>query len=109
MKSIIEQFDLPKPKKIPGNDDDGSDDDGHDQAAEELLKLAGDIDLEEELMARNEEEEDDNGEGWIDEHEEMTADELSDLETSVGPVRVLLTKVRLKYIIICNFLILAQI
>ena len=67
-------------------------DDPWDQATEELLRLAGDVDIEGNLMA-NEEEDDDNDEGWIDEREEMTEDELKDLSASVAPVRLLLTKV----------------
>ena len=59
VKSIIRQFDLPKPKK-KSSDDDDSDDDRLDQASEELLKLAGNIDLEEEIMANGDEEDDDN-------------------------------------------------
>lgn len=37
--------------------------------------------------------EDDNDEGWIDEREEMSEDELRELSASVAPVRLLLTKV----------------
>ena len=95
VKSILRQFDLPKSKKSISNDNDGND--SLDQATEELLRLASDIDLEEELTANDDDdEEDDNDEGWIDEHEEMTEDELRELAESVGPVRLLLTKVRLQ-------------
>ena len=38
--------------------------------------------------------EDDNTEGWVDELETMTEEELHDLLESVQPVRLLLTKVR---------------
>ena len=97
VKSIIQQFDLPKSTKRIGDDEesDDSDDEKLDQATEELLRLAGNIDLEEEIMANNDEEEPDNDEGWIDKRKEMTADELSGLAASVRPVRLLLTKVRL--------------
>ena len=72
-------------------------------AAEELLRLAGDVDIKGNLMA-NEKEDDDNDEGWIDEREEMTEDELKDLSASVAPVRLLLTKVlRLHIIILINY------
>jgi len=90
VKSILKQFDLPKKKKTSDNEDE------IDQAVEELLKLAGDIDLEGNLMADGEGEdegEDDNEEGWIDEREEMTEDEVRELSESVAPVRLLLTKV----------------
>ena len=88
VKSIIKQFDLPN----------GKGDQVLDDAAEELLNLAGDIKLEEELWAENgeegEEAEDDNVEGWIDERDAMTATELKELDTQVRPIRLLLTKVR---------------
>lgn len=69
-----------------------------DTATMELLKLTGDIDLEEEIMVSAGDEddsvEDDEEEGWIDKHDEMTEAELSELVISVQPVRLLLTKVR---------------
>jgi hypothetical protein len=92
VKSIIRQFDLPTSNKTSGDDDDG--DDNIDKALEELLKLAGNVDIEGDFMANSEDDDDDN-EGWIDEHEEMTEDELKELSSSVAPVRLLLTKVRL--------------
>ena len=110
VKSILKQFDLLKSKKTSDNDDDGSDGSGNndgrndesgdideidDQATEELLRLAGDVDIERELI-EDSEENDDNVDGWIDEHEEMTEDELRELSADVGPVRLLLTKVRLQ-------------
>ena len=95
VKSIIKQFDLPNSKKTSGDDDevDHEDDGRLDEATEELLKLAGDVEIEGNLMAHSEED-NDNVEGWIDEQEEMTKDELNELSTSVAPVRLLLTKVR---------------
>ena len=75
-----------------------SDGDNNDEGMDELLKLASDIDLEEEIMAHAGDEgdstDDNNMEGWIDEHEEMSEDELIELEESTQPVRLLLTKVR---------------
>jgi hypothetical protein len=88
VKSIIQQFDLPKSK---GNV-------SLNEAATELQALAGNIELEEDEWARREgdpEEDDDNVEGWIDERMLMTDRELNELDTSVAPVRLLLTKVRL--------------
>ena len=88
VKSVIHQFDLPKSKgdKIL------------DEAAKELLSLAGNIELEEDELAgrdgkEGEEPEDDNVEGWIDERLLMTDVELEELDGSVEPVRLLLTKV----------------
>ena len=96
VKSIIRQFDVPKSKN-PSSDDN----EGMDQATKELLKLAGDINLEEEITAKAGNEgdavDDDNTEGWIDEHEEMTQDELDELVESIKPMRLLLTKVRSRY------------
>ena len=85
VKSIIKQFDLSKAQA------DGI----LDEATKELLALAGDIVLEEE-QSRNygkDDEEDDDCEGWIDEHEEMTEWKRQELDKSVQPVRLLLTKV----------------
>ena len=69
-----------------------------DVAMMELLKLAGNIDLEEEIMVSagngDDSVEDDEEEGWIDEHDEMMEAKLSELAISVQPVRLLLTKVR---------------
>ena len=69
VKSIIQQFDLPKSKKT--SDDSDEDDPVLDVATMELLKLAGDIDLEEHMMEN----------------------ELKKLAASVQPVWLLLTKV----------------
>ena len=85
IKSILKQFDLPKPKekkKLDNNDEGDGSDKTMDQAVEELLKLAGEVEIEGEMMA-NEEDEDGNHEGWIDECEELSEDELRDLSISV--------------------------
>ena len=96
VKSIIKQFDLPASKKMSDNEDD--DENYMVEATNELLKLAREIEHEEEITAsRGDEEdatEDDNVEGWVDEREEMTDAELLKLEASVKPVRLLLSKVR---------------
>ena len=95
VKSIIKQFDLPASKKTSDNEDD--DENYMVEATNELLKLAREIEREEEITAsRGDEEdatEDDNVEGWVDEREEMTDAELLKLEASVKPVRLLLSKV----------------
>jgi hypothetical protein len=77
VKSIIRQFDLPTSKG----------DRNVNEATKELLLLAGDIDFKEEAMAGIDEEDGvdgDNTEGWIDERETMTEEELDELEESVG-------------------------
>jgi len=89
VKSVICQFDLPKSKGDKILDD----------AAKELLSLAGNIKFEENELAQRdaneEEEDDDNIEGWIDERTLMTDVELEELDESIEPVRLLLTKVSL--------------
>jgi hypothetical protein len=86
VKSIIQQFDLPKSKKTFDNKDE--DDPMLDVAAAELLKLAGDIDLEEQITvsAGDDEVAEDDNEEWVDEHENMTEDELKELAASMQPV-----------------------
>jgi hypothetical protein len=93
VKSIIRQFDLPKSKKT--SDDEDEDNATLDAATAELLKLAADIELEEQITVSTGDDEvaDDDDEGWVDEHKEMTEDELKELAASVQPVRLLLTKV----------------
>ena len=84
-------FDVPKDKK------DGSVD-------EELLKLAGEIDAEEDATVRENQADgdvsdgsgDDNVEGWVDERLTMTREKLEELEDAIRPVRFLLTKVGLR-------------
>lgn len=87
VKSILSQFDVPKARANGTLDD----------AAAEILKLAGDLDLEEEMAANDvkdgEEEDDDNTEGWIDERDGMSEIQLEELENRVNPVRLLLLKV----------------
>ena len=93
VKSIIRQFDLPKSKKT--SDDEDEDNATLDAATAELLKLAADIELEEQITVSTGDDEvaDDDDEGWVDEHKEMTEDELKELAASVQPVWLLLTKV----------------
>jgi hypothetical protein len=72
--------------------------------AKELLSLAGNIKFEEDESGRrdaNEDEEDDNDnvEGWIDERTMMADIELEELDESVEPVHLLLTKVSLLAVI----------
>ena len=88
VKSIIWQFDLPKSKETS---DDGDEDDLMLNAATmELLKLTGNIDLGEKMMVSagdgDDSVENDDEEGWIDKHNEMTEAELSELVISIQPV-----------------------
>jgi hypothetical protein len=91
VKSVLRQFELPNGKSGKTLD----------EGYKELLSLARNVEVEEEVLAGeggggvvSEEPEDDNIEGWIDERTLMDADDLDELEESVKPVRVLLTKVR---------------
>ena len=79
-----------------------SDPDITDEGASEIQKLAGDIEREELEMQNDQDDsqelEDrgpshDNDEGWINEREDMTGEDINDLEESVRPIRFLLTKV----------------
>jgi hypothetical protein len=94
VKSIMSQFDLPgKWKKLNPKTD---------KRTRDLIDLAGDIDLEE-LVTETEQEDlqdeweealsHDNDEGWIDERGNMITEEIEELEASVRPVTILLTKV----------------
>jgi hypothetical protein len=87
----MRQFDVPKKRW----------DADLDEATHGLLNLAGDIEAEELDTQADAAEQDeletgpscDNDEGWIDEREDMLQEELDELEESVQPMRVLLTKV----------------
>jgi hypothetical protein len=94
VKSIMRQFD------VPGKEDLTT----ADERDRELERLAGDIEDEEletqkdleEARQHPEDEEagDDNNEGWVDERNEMTEEDVERLEESVRPIRFLLTKVK---------------
>jgi hypothetical protein len=90
VKSIMRQFDLPNST--------GKSDEMLNDGTKELLSLAGNIELEEDELSKDGEDgdagEDDSVEGWIDERTLMDEDDLNELEESVEPVQVLLTKVR---------------
>jgi hypothetical protein len=82
----MRQFDIPKAR---AKRDDNK----------ELLKLAGEIEEEEESEIRengaggDDEDGPDNFEGWIDERSTMSEEELRELDESLQPVCFLLTKV----------------
>ena len=85
-KSILKQFDLPKAKA----------DEALDAAAQALADLAGDIEVEEELMGDDlvgDDEDDDSSEGLADIRGEMSAEEIVELDESLRPVRLVLVKV----------------
>jgi hypothetical protein len=70
------------------NEDEDDNNPTLDAATAELLKLAGDIDLEEQIIvsAAAEDVADDDDEGWVDEHDKMTEDQLQKLVASMQPV-----------------------
>jgi len=85
VKSIMRQFDMPKKRWDATSDED-------------LEKLAGNIEAEEDATRAEEDiPEDgpiqDNEEGWVDERDDMTEEDIEELEESVWPIRFLLTKV----------------
>jgi hypothetical protein len=88
-KSVIKQFDLPKGKAGAGE--------ALNDAVEELIALAREIEDEEQvtLDSANEEDniEDDNVEDWVDEWETMSEEEIQQLNNDVQPVRWVLVKV----------------
>lgn len=96
-KSIIQQFDVPKNLKK----------DIIDEALAELRVLADDLEREEEETKRgsstaegDEEGDDENTEGWVDEREEMTDEEIAKLEADVKPTRLVLLKVKNRLLIV---------
>jgi hypothetical protein len=93
VKSILSQFDLPKAQGDRALDD----------GAEEILRLSRDLEAEILAVAAtatadgddDDDEDDDNVDGWVDEREEMTEEQLDELEACVQPIRLLLIKVGL--------------
>lgn len=82
--TVTWQFDAPKA---------GKDTTANDPKAE-LAELAKGIELEDLIaIAQDESEEEENCEDWIDEREDMTSEELNELEESVCPVTRVLVKV----------------
>ena len=82
VKNIIRQFDSLKSNL--------------NEVTNELLSLAGNIEIDEGLERREGDEgedKDDNVEGWIDERTLMTQEEVEELDASVEPLCLLLTKV----------------
>lgn len=87
-KSVIRQFDIPKAQQTRALDD----------SLHALHTLAVDIDIEEHATRvgadiQSDEDEEDNTDGWIDERERMSTDDVKKLDESVQPVRFMLVKV----------------
>jgi hypothetical protein len=89
-KSIIQQFDVPRAQanKV------------FDEATTALIELAGNIDIEEQEMAKSDDDGDDedakNTEDWVDERSTMNMEQLTALDKSAQPVRLMLVKVRVE-------------
>jgi hypothetical protein len=84
VKVILRQFDVPKAKAS----------EALDVASRALVELAGDIEMEEDVMdERDDDDEDDGEEGWVDPRNEMSQEERDDLDISVRPVQLILVKV----------------
>jgi hypothetical protein len=85
-KSIMKQFDLPKARVG----------EALDAAAQALATLSSDIEREERSMEGDlvrDEEQDDNNEGLVDIRQEMSDEEITALDKSLQPVRLVLAKV----------------
>jgi len=89
-KTLLKQFDIPK-KNAKAT---------LDAAEMELLELAQGIELEEMLTVaeqgagdKDDREENDNLEGWVDEVALLTDEERAKLHDNIGPVRLVLVKV----------------
>jgi hypothetical protein len=89
VKSILWQFDIPKTKNNEILDD----------ALEELIRLAGNIEQEEaechEVNSDDGDEEDNSIDGWINERANITDEEKEELNKAVKPICLVLTRVGL--------------
>jgi hypothetical protein len=89
VKSIMHQFDVSSARPGPSG--------VTDERREELMRLAGDIDAEDQELEEEDYEDDpeepDNSDGWIDEREEMAEEDVDELDDNVQPIRFLLMKV----------------
>jgi hypothetical protein len=93
VKSILKQFDPPKKKAQDLLQNNGANE--HLDEPEDIDDHIDDQDLgPEDLNSQyNDNEEDDNIDGWMDERAELSQVEVDELEASVLPVRLVLTKV----------------
>jgi hypothetical protein len=84
-KSVVRQFDVPK----------GQAEEALDEAERELREMAEGIDIEDDKTQYEWEasEDDENGDGWIDEVAKLSIADREELEDSIRPVRLVLVKV----------------
>ena len=97
-KSILRQFEIPKKKKT--NESDGNGNGNNDgrlcKAIDELMALSNEIEDEptmNEVDDNNDGNLEDNEEGLEDECQALSADEITQFEVDLIPVRLMLTKV----------------
>jgi len=84
VKVILRQFDVPKSKAG----------EALDVASQVLVDLAGDIEMEEAVMDERDDDNDDDGqEGWVDPRDGMSQDGQDELDSAVRPVKLVLVKV----------------
>jgi hypothetical protein len=108
-KSILQQFEIPKKKRTSGGDGgdeaDGDDDRGKkylSKALNELMALSDEIEEEPTVTGLDDEDSglegtdlpvEDDEDGSEDEREDLSADEIAQLEADLIPIRLMLTKV----------------
>ena len=83
VKSVIQQFDVAK----------GKADNLLDNAEQELRALAEGIDLEDMETQREQGDDNDDVEGWVDERNALSVADREELDASVRPVKLALVKV----------------
>ena len=95
-KSILHQFEIP-PKKKSGNDNGDNDSKVPiNKAMSELMALSTEIENDQDMAVDDLEDSDDgddNKEGFVDEHQDLSAEQITELEEDVKPVCLMLTKV----------------
>jgi hypothetical protein len=83
VKVVLRQFDIPKSKA----------DKVLNAALQALVDLAGDIEIEEAAMDKQDDDDDDDEEGWVDPCDGMSQKAQDELDSTVRPVRLVLVKV----------------
>jgi len=96
-KSAIRQFDVPK----------GQADAALDEAERELRDLAEGIDIEDEMtqgeweIPGDDDDDEENGDGWVDEVATLSIADREELEVNVRPIRLVLVKVSRLFNLLC--------
>ena len=96
-KSAIRQFDVPK----------GQADAALDEAERELRDLAEGIDIEDEMtqgeweIPGDDDDDEENGDGWVDEVATLSIADREELEVNVRPIRLVLVKVSCLFNLLC--------